>query len=229
MGANRIKKIALVGYPSNYFWNFAQGLENTGFQVYWICATKYEFQQLRNKGVHKDKLLNASFRKSENIKVGLIDQKKFLSEVEDSSFLTINNIISMDRILSKLNQDDSFAYISHIYEKIDLFLQKNEIKLIASGRDTALQLMSLIIANHRQIKWVVATRLRIPLNFYGFSETFETYPMLKFRNVTNDDYDWAEQFINDFRTGRSTKPALKISARSFSDTFKLLKIHFLSF
>ena len=89
--------------------------------------------------------------------------------------------------------------------------------------------MSLIIANHRQIKWVVATRLQNPLNFYGFSETFETYPMLKFRNVTNDDYDWAEQFINDFRTGRSTKPALKISARSFSDTFKLLKIHFLSF
>ena len=46
----------------------------------------------------------------------------------------------MDRILSKLNQDDSFAYISHIYEKIDLFLQKNEIKLIASGRDTACSL-----------------------------------------------------------------------------------------
>ena len=45
------RAIALVGYPGDYFFNFAQGLVDSNFQVFWICATAYEAKMLRKKGV----------------------------------------------------------------------------------------------------------------------------------------------------------------------------------
>ena len=51
--------------------------------------------------------------------------------------------------------------------------------------------------------------------------------MLKFRNVTNDDYDWAKQLMI-LELGDQQNLHLRFLLE-FSDIFKLLKIHFLFF
>ena len=222
------KSIALVNYPCDYFWEFANGLTEQGFNVFWICATNYEARKLASKGVGSNFILNTVKDFKNNTKSNSLIKRELIKS-EDPNFLSVNNIISMDRILSKLNQNDSLSYILHLQDILIPFLVENNIKFVTSGRDTSLSLMSLKVCRHLGIKWVTPTRLRIPRNFYGFCESFEFHPLIKPREVTEDDYQWAKAFLSEFRSGKSTKPVLKIAARGFVDVLKLSRRHAAAF
>ncbi|AZZ91675.1 hypothetical protein EUZ85_13420 [Hahella sp. KA22] len=219
-----MKKIALVSYPGQYFLGFAKSLEETGFEVYWICITTSEYrvitEQLR---IPRSRVLdtNAGFR------YGMFNEKECrdnLAAIEQCGSPKINNIILMDRILNKIRPDDALCYMEHLRRVITDFLAKNEINLVSSGRDTALQLMTMMVCRSLDIPWIVPTRLRIPLNTYGFCTTHETDTLITFRKKSKADYDWAHRVLHEFKEAKQ-RPALKISARSLRDTVKLLKPH----
>ena len=103
------------------------------------------------------------------------------------------------------------------------------VSLISSGRDSALQLTSMLVGKKQGIPWVVPTRLRIPRNTYGFCSNHETNTFIQIKDANpKEDREWAIQVLEKFDDA-SQKPALKIAAQSFKDVLKLLRPHFIAF
>lgn len=204
------KNIALIAFPGDYFYNFSLALRNKGFQVYWVCTTasmsNYYVEHLKvGKKFVLD--LTAGFD-VENY--DLEQCRSVLNSLELSSNLRINDIILMDRILRKKSYELSIKFLYHVQERLTFFLKTNEVTLVNSGRDTAIQMISLLVCNKLEIGWVVPTRLRIPKGIYGFCQGYETTEFIQFREVNSEDRSWAEDFYNEFHS-RRIQPEMKKS------------------
>lgn len=226
------KRIALIGYNGSYFSSFGKALESCNFEVYWVCTSRYEANYLMDK-------LSISENKILDISIGVSKKKDYsdeylkiirnnLSLLESKNPISLYNIILMDRILRHKTTSDALLYLGHIEKELSTFLKKNEISLVTSGRDTALQLMSMIISKKLGITWVVPTRLRVPSFTYGFCNSHETDSFLKFNNPTKDDREWAIKVIENFNHDYY-KPGLKLAARTIGDVVLLLPLHFYTF
>jgi hypothetical protein len=112
-----------------------------------------------------------------------------------------------------------------VHEALQRFFSGNGIELVSSGRDTALNLASMLVSRSLGIPWVVPTRLRIPRETYGFCSGHDTADFVRIRDVTPADRRWAEAFLDDFDRGGVSPPALKKAARSFSDVATMLPLH----
>lgn len=222
-GDSMLKRIALIGYPAEYFVPFARSLEEAGFQVFWVTALHADACFLRSSGIDSSRILDTAYGFSaddyqyENSRTALL-------ELESIDLPKINDIIMMDRILSKKSREFSIAYMSHLQKKIQAFLVEAEISLITSWRDTAMQLITMLIARKNGIPYVIATRARIPQEMYGFCLTHTTEQIVSLRPVSLNDKAWADAFLEKFETKR-IKPALKKSARGLSDVVRLLPVH----
>jgi len=226
------KRIALIGFTGATFKSFSQALEKQGFEVYWITALRSEAVFLKNKlSVDPSKLLDitAGFKNSGFINENILnDYRRELFELENSNLPKIYNIILMDRILRKKSTSSAINYIGHINRVLTDFLIKNEISLVNGGRDTALNLMSMLISKKLNIPWIANTRLRIPLETYGFCLNHETINFVQLWEFKNENRVWAQTFLNNFRKNYHY-PAIKRAARNFKDVLFLLPEHIISF
>lgn len=218
-------RIALVGYPAAYFQSFASALGEVGFEVFWITSLRSEAKALvENFRVDPAKVLDLSFRDSGQVSETAIRRAQ-LQALETGSAIRINDIILMDRIVRHKPYDDAIAYLDYVRELSTNFLESNQIQLVSSGRDTAMQLINMLVCKHLDIPWVVPTRLRIPVDTYGFCAGHETFPMLQLKEAEDGDRDWAASVVEDFRD-RKQKPALKVAAQDLRSTLRLLVPHF---
>lgn len=216
-------KIGLIGYPAEYFLEFAKRLEKTGFEVFWICALTSDATFLKENGVIDRNILDVNVGFSETNR-DIESSREILSRIESDAGPNINDIIMMDRILSKKSWRFSYLYLGHLTEVVTVFLLRSEVRLVSSWRDTALQIISMLICKAHGIPWVVPTRARIPQEMYGFCTTHDTAGFVPFRAVTHEDSVWAEKFLNKYET-EGVRPALKISTRSFEDVVKMIPVH----
>jgi hypothetical protein len=219
----RSKRIALAGYPAVYFLHFARSLEEVGFDVHWICALTAEAQYLRTSGVPSDHILdvNLDFDRHGSQAEGARER---LRRLESADQPTVNDIILMDRILSRKSPDFSIRYMDHLGCSISAFLEGRRIAMISSWRDTALQLMTMLVCKKRGIGFVIPTRARIPQEMYGFCTSHHTADFVKLRDVEDADRKWAADFLHEFEN-RGVRPALKIAARGLSDVMRMLPVH----
>lgn len=218
------KNLALIGYPGDYFKPFAEVLEKNGFTMFWVCSTHSDAVVLTKKlAIPSARVLDVahSFDKHS----GDVDQcRANLSQLESGSRPRVYDVILMDRILRTQPPLFALRYVEHLRRELVRFFIENQISLVSSGRDSALQLISMLVCRKLQIPWVVPTRLRIPLDTYGFCVGHETDTFLRFRASQAADRRWAEDVLEKFH-GAYHRPALKIAARNLKDTIRLLKPH----
>lgn len=216
------KKIALVSYGPDYFWPFAKKLEDVGFEVFWICIIKSTAKTLVDKfQVPENKVLDTSSF-SESFEKG--DIYLNLSKFEDGLSPTFNEIKAMDRVLRHKEDNFSNHYLDSISSMICNFLLDNNITLISTGRDSALQLTTLKVANYLNIPTVVPTRMRIPQEVYGFCKGIHHENFYNFFLPSKNDISWSEKVMQDFES-KIIKPDIHIAASNFLDTFRLLPRH----
>lgn len=217
------KTIALIGYPAEYFLSFATSLEQTGFEVFWVCALKADAKYLLRNGVTASHILdvNHKFQPGER---AIGECREALVQFENDIDPKVNDIILMDRLLSKKDWHFSVEYLHHASMAIASFLSLNKISLITSWRDTAIQLMAMLVARRLGIPFVIPTRIRIPQEAYGFCTAHHTESFLSLGEPTASDVAWAEQFLSLFEN-RGVQPALKKSTRNFIDVLRLMPSH----
>lgn len=222
---NNEKNIALVGFASDYFYEFALSLQSVGFNVYWVCITNSMFERLKRiRGVGEKYLCNP-VRNFNPDKIDIYIARKYLAEIEVEQYPTFNDIILMDRILKKQNPEVAIKFIYHILVNLRFFFIINDIHLINSGRDNAIQLSTMLLGKKLSIPWFVPTRMRIPKNMYGFCSNHETNSFLEIAKPGKDDYEWANFFLEKY-LNENIKPELKVSAMNFRDVFKLMPSHY---
>lgn len=218
------KRLALIGYTPDYFLPFANSLEKVGFDVYWVLPSREHILPLRQAGVPKINWLDIGQASS----LATFSQslcRELISELEQAvDGPRINSIIQMDRLLRHKSYDFAIQYLGQVNRLVQEFLLTNDIGLVSSGRDTALQLISMLICRRHGIPYIVPTRAKIPKNLYGFSSSHETLDLIKFRPVTDQDYIWSNCFYEEFKS-HLPRPALKLSTRNFGEVLKRAPSH----
>lgn len=222
---NSKKRIALIGYhPADYYAGLAKALEEVGFEVFWVHGTRGAVNRQKSRlTTPPANILDTTedFRADLNNADGC---RRELSELERPGCPRINDIVLMDRILRNKDYKFSLCYLHHLQRVLSKFFSTNAIALVSSGRDTALQLMSMLVCRRLGIPWVAPTRMRIPLDMYMFATEHETASVVDVRIVTNEDRAWAVEFLRSFNA-RPAKPALKVATRNFSDVVRMLPRH----
>jgi hypothetical protein len=221
------RRIALIGYPTEYFVPFAAALEQAGFAVYWVCALHADAKHLQQKAVPAARILDIA----QSFRPGTHSESQCragLAQFENETDPKFNDIILMDRLVCEKDWRFSIEFLYHVATSISAFLTLNQISLVSSWRDTSVQMTALLVARKLGIPFVIPTRIRIPQEVYGFCTAHHTESFLRLRPPTTEHYAWAEKFLSDFES-RGVKPALKKSTRSFVDVLRLLPSHFNAF
>ena len=218
-----IRRVALIGYPTEYFLPFGAALEDADFEVFWVCALKADAKYLVRHGIPLSRVLevNDSFRPGSR---SLTECREELAGFENDTDPRVNDIILMDRLIRKKDWHFSIEYLHHVAVAISAFLSASRVSLVSSWRDTAIQLTAMLVARKLGIPFVIPTRIRIPQEVYGFCTTHHTESFLSLREPTEEDVTWAENVLVAFEA-LALKPALKKSTRSFTDVVRLLPIH----
>jgi hypothetical protein len=218
------KRIALIGYVADYFHNFGETLERSGFEVFWVHTSRSAAREHERRFPSAPpQILDATA----GFRPGLCDVERArgrLSELESVGVPRINDIILMDRILREKPHNFALCYIDHLRGELTRYFTENSIALATSGRDTALQLTAMLVCRKLGIPWVAPTRMRIPHETYMFGFGHETADLVRIREVTAQDRVWAEQFLREIEA-RSPKPLLKAAATDFADVVKMAPRH----
>jgi hypothetical protein len=215
-------RIALIGYPAEYFISFARALQQVGFEVFWVCALTADARYLRNQGVPKSRILdiNEGFQLTGRYQ----ECKDALVAFENETDPKFNDIILMDRLLKRKDWQFSVELLRHVATAVSAFVERNGLQIMSSYRDTAIQMTAMLVARRHAIPFIVPTRIRIPQEMYGFCTAHHTDSFVTLRPTTQEDNDWAESFLATFERG-DLKPALKKSSRSFVDVLRLMPSH----
>ena len=217
-------RIALVRYTPAYFLPFGRGLEAAGFDVHWINSLQVDCQTLAQAGVPDAQILDttAGFDATQ---LQTAQARRILGALEQAvDGPRIHDIILMDRLLRRKPLDFALRYLAHVAQVVEAFLTARRIDLVTSGRDTALQIITMLVCRRLGIPWVVPTRARIPQEMYGFCQRHDTEGLIRMREVTDADRTWAADCLAQF-SQRTLRPALKKSARGFGDVLRLLPGH----
>jgi hypothetical protein len=222
------RNIALVRYQPEYFQAFSSALASSGFEVYWVNSHRSQHLRLtRRLGVPASRSLDTTARFDPEA-VDIPTCRTQLATLESERGPRIYDIILMDRVLRRQPTDVALRYLHHLQRVLTDYFSENSIALITSGRDTALSLMSMLVARRLGIPWVVPTRLRIPRDLYAFSSSHETGDVIRFRSAGERDRAWARDFLWTFRAA-AVSPAIGKSARRFRDVFRLMPDHWRAF
>jgi hypothetical protein len=224
------KRIALVGYYASVFWPFAKRLESDGFQVFWINSRPITSQWLRENGV-PDRRICEVLDNNNNIKNDT-DAKQILRDIEQPDLPSIKSIILMDRVVRHANFKDALCYLAQSKRMIQRFLTENEIDLVSSGRDTTLQLLTMLICKKIGIFWGCVTRTKLPSERFGLTTTHEGAEFHKVRDPNEKDYSiakrWFESYCCDIKMKPKAVPKIKGYGRYYSELkryFTVLRIH----
>jgi hypothetical protein len=216
------KRIALVRYPPAYFLPFEQALKEVGFEVFWVNALRSDSLFLLRRGVQKQNVLDTSAFALSDYSLG--ECRARLARLEGPDLPRIHDLIMMDRNLRSVGSELAIKYLGHLERVVTAFLRENRISLVTSWRDSALQLLTMLICRKINIPWIVPTRVRIPQELYAFCERHDTEGLIQFRDVTADDREWAKGFLDEFDR-RAMRPALKMAARKFQEVLRMLPGH----
>jgi hypothetical protein len=220
-------RLLLVGYPAEYFLSMAVALEADRFEVYWVVPLLSDVRFLKSAGVSAERILSLDARFVRTVE-GWDRSAEYLLRVESPDGPKVYDIIQMDRLLKTKDWRFAVNYLAHVARAVDAFVVANKIELATSWRDTAPQLISMLVCRSRQVPFVVPTRLRIPQEVYGFCSAHHTQSFLQLREPNSSDMVWAERVLEGFES-RAVRPALKKSSRSFLDVLRLLPVHVRAF
>lgn len=211
------RRIGLIGYASRHFLRFASELESSGFTVYWINKQRSDSAWLLDNGVSKNYVFDG---------YGIAEQADIaaLRDLETEGAPRINDIILMDRVLRRVPYGLALRYLTKASETIERAITDNKIELVSTWRDTAFQLIAMLVCKKVGVPFVVPFRIRIPKDRFAFSRSYSSADIIPTRQTTALDLKSALEFTSEFRS-RGIKPYLKISSGKFSEVVKLIPKH----
>ena len=202
---------------------FARALEACGFDVSWVAFQRSVARKLTAVHGHP---LGSVLDITEGFASERIDPetaRAALAALEPPEGPRINDIILMDRLLRTQPYDVAVAFLYHVQLRLAEFLRERRVELVTSGRDTAPQIVAMLLCRQLGIPFVIPTRLRIPREYSGYSRNQAFGGLIQLRPVTDADRQMAADLIDRFDT--AARPAVKIAARSFTDVLALLPVH----
>lgn len=215
------KNIALVGYHDPVFWPFAQRLETDGLRVHWINSAPLASQRLRTLGVADDRICDVLGEDWPSLtEKECLDE---LSQYEQPGLPTVNSIIFMDQELRHLPYPEALTYLAVCARSVCPFIAERGIMLVSSGRDSALQMMTMLICKKLGIFFGCVTRVKLPKEWFGFSPTHQGDHFYRLRQVESRDLVVARQWLDDFRSGMTAKPFARPKISGFEVIFKHLR------
>lgn len=215
-------RIAIVGFPVDYYQPVQQALIDAGHEVLWIPYCRSDRHRLMRHGTPSELILDPQTWLKGSLEAS--ELMRVLGQLERESGPMVNDLILMDRILRRHPFEVARSVVARMGHSIREFLQSREVSLVFSGRDSALQLTTMLMSKALGVPWVAPTRLRIPKDFYGYTLGHEMTDFVQLREVSLEDQVWASRFLAEFR-GAAIRPALKKSTRSWADVVRLLPDH----
>jgi hypothetical protein len=217
-----VMRIALIGFTSEYFLPFARALEESGIQVFWVHSLKSFTRYLFANSIPASRILDLSdvldwqvFRDSDMTE---------LSELESAELPRINNIILMDRLLRRKSYSFAVSYLAHCARKMACFFRQESIGYVASGRDTALQLLSMLVSRKHNLVWACTTYMRLPTERFMFTRTHETDQIFPLGEVSQSLREEARSFLVAFRGG-VTRPHVRPSSLTWGRVIRRFPSH----
>jgi len=218
-------RVALVRYAPDYFIGFATALGEAGFDVHWIHGLRSEAAFLRRHGAADDEHSLDTNEGFAPASMPIEECRARLAALEAAvEGPRVHDIIQMDRLLRRKPTEFALRYLAHVEARVTEYLTRRRIQLVSSGRDTALQLLVMLVCRRLGIPWVVPTRARIPQQLYAFGTRHDTDGLIRVRPVDEAARQWATATLDGFLS-RAMQPALKKSARGFGDVLRLLPQH----
>lgn len=192
------------------FFKVSKQLEKNGVSVFWISPNYRWYKWLIKNNVANDKILDISeygdewellFRK------GLSPTHlNKITELESCSIHKINNLILMDRNMSKKPYNYSLAYTYVCIKYITDFLLSNNIKVVFSEQTWLLELLISMICEKYNIHCATPHVARIPDGRFLFFKGHLQSEFYKIRDVNDDDRNKAKKYLEYFRE-KQPKPS----------------------
>ena len=209
------KIIAFLSSSFEYtegFFPLANRLQDSGYEVNWICFRGYEKKWLLERGVPQENILDTLG----NFQVDVLseDYEARLLSLENSKQPYIKHLISMDRLLRLKDENLCHAYLANIEVEVSQFLTARGVSLVTGGRDTALQIAVSKICDKLSINYIVPTACRIPDDRYGFCRGYKEEAFIILRNPDEGDRNCAVQYLENFRVKRPPPLTVEFERRN---------------
>jgi hypothetical protein len=216
------RNLALIGYTSAYFLPFARHLEAEGFSVYWVHSLRSFTRYLLRNGVPAERILDLSDPRRFEWDAAVADRE--LSDVEAPDLPRSNDIILMDRHLRRRPYRFALAYLACASRSLRAFIAEHRISMLSSGRDTALQILSMLVARRCGIVWAGVAYLRLPIERFMLTATHVSDEVLPLGEIRPEHLQQARQYLAAFRKD-SLKPYLRPSSTSWRGVMQRLPVH----
>ncbi len=208
------KKLALINYNVQHFWPFIEKLQEAGFEVHWINSRPITSSQMRDKGALPSKVCDILEGPDSITEVD--EAIRVLQEYEQVGLPTIHSIIFMDQNLRNSDYASAMLYLANGAVRIRDFLVRNRIEFVTSGRDTAVQMLTMLICKKIGIWWGCVTRIKLPKNYFGFSPTQQGDQLSPIREPSDNDYEYAREWLRKYREDGAIKPFARPKIRGLS-------------
>jgi hypothetical protein len=194
-----MRTIAFVSSSISYTNNIqpiAQRLSRTGYEVFWITHRETERRFLLREGV-PDRNIFAAHNEIFEVSATQL-QYEFLASLEEIGDLRINNIILMDRLLRRKPTRLAYNYLARSATGIAEFVAKNNIRLVSRGRDSALQIIAMLVCQRAGILSVSPSMVRLPPGLFAWAPFEDDSGYLEMRRPTEVDALAAHDFLRKF-------------------------------
>lgn len=216
------KRMALVGYVSDVFFPFTDRLEAEGFQIFWIHSLRSWSATLRKHGVEQSRILDVSDRA--RFPADADEATRQLAGLEAEGLPNIRDIVLMDRILRHHEWSFALRYLAYVQRRVTAFLLENRVACVSSGRDTALQLLVMLVCKRLAIPWGCVTRTKLPKDRFGLTHLHIPQDFIPLRRVKSGHVEQARAFLAEFRN-QDIAPLVRKAPAHFADVLRLLPRH----
>jgi UDP:flavonoid glycosyltransferase YjiC (YdhE family) len=191
-----------------FFYEVALQLEKSGYKVFWLSPSKRWANWLYSKGVPRNRILDITeYWKERNggNKSLTTNELQSLFSLEEYSGIRINDVILMDRLLSKKHIEYALLYLSTCNKHITNFISTNNIKVVFSEATWAFELITIMICKKLKLNCYCPHTIRIPDGRFAFFEGHNQAKFEQIRKVTEEDIKLAESYYDMFLT-KKPKP-----------------------
>ncbi len=124
------------------------------------------------------------------------DARDWLAELETPGRPRINDIILIGRMLRRKQPAFAIGYLANVQRRLSAFLGERKVAYVSGGRDTALQLLTMLVCRKQRVPYVTPSVIRLLREAFGFCPSYDDSGMLPVREVDGKKDDaQAKEFL----------------------------------
>ena len=198
-----------------FYIELAAKLREAGFSVAWIATSRRWADAVRAAGAQEADILDVS-RLGPQWSKGLPPSKPemdLLARVEQAGRFCVNNMMMMDRELSRKNPEVRLAYVAVLASAMDAFLAGRCPDLLIGEPTWCIELLAGQLSRLHGARMFYAHTLRLPSERLGFIDTTGDEQFLVWRQPDEADRAAAQATIEKQNAGKA-KPSYMLKIAS---------------